>query len=270
MSDLETLLADIHTLYRHDFRGYAPASIRRRLDAARVKLRCSTLADLHRLVATDEDAFASVLPYLTVQASDMFRDAQFFAAFRQTIVPILRERAVFKIWIAGCSTGEEIDSYCVVLREEGLLARAVIYATDISTCALRAAASGTYALDRADAFARNHAQSGAKTHLSSHFDTSSGRVVFDPALRKRVVIAHHDVATSAPLPDVDVVSCRNVLIYFRRAHQERAVRVIQRSLTPRGFVGLGSRETLRFLRGGRSFREWGDRSADRWYVRGAA
>jgi chemotaxis protein methyltransferase CheR len=247
-ADIEQrLLIDaIYHRYHYDFRGYAQASLKRRLDSALLHFKCKTLSQLQDHVLHDPAVFPALLEYLTVQVSDMFRDPGYFKSLRQEVVPLLRTYPSLKIWVAGCSAGEEVYSLAILLHEEGLLERALIYATDINPHALRAAESGVFDMARVAAFTENHARSGARNSLSDYYTARYGRVVFDKFLREHVVFSDHSLATDSVFAEVHLVSCRNVLIYFERELQNRALGLFREALCHRGFLGLGSKESLRF------------------------
>ena len=166
--------------------------------------------------------FPALLEYLTVQVSDMFRDPEYYRSLRMEVLPILRTYPSLKIWVAGCSAGEEVYSLAILLREEGLLDRTLIYATDINPHALRAAESGVFAMERVAPFTENHTRSGARSSLSDYYTARYGRVVFDKSLREHMVFSDHSLATDSVFAEMHLVSCRNVLIYFERALQDRA------------------------------------------------
>jgi chemotaxis protein methyltransferase CheR len=172
------------------------------------------------------------------------------------VVPHLRTYPTLKIWIAGCSQGEELYSFAILLHEEGLLDRTLLYATDINPSALAAAESGVYALDRIAAFTKNHQRAGGKTSLSDYYTTAYGRAVFDKKLRSQVVFSDHSLVTDAVFAECQFVSCRNVMIYFDRSLQDRAVGLFKDTLSRRGFLGLGSKETLRFSKHADAFSEF--------------
>jgi chemotaxis protein methyltransferase CheR len=148
--------------------------------------------------------------------------------------------------VAGCSTGEEVYSLAILLREEGLLERSLIYATDINAGALQKAEAGVYDIERVPGFTENHARSGGRSSLSDHYSAAYGRVVFDKSLRRHIVFSDHSLATDSVFAEVQLVSCRNVLIYFDRALQDRALGLFSEALCRKGFLGLGSKESLRF------------------------
>ncbi|WP_287596619.1 CheR family methyltransferase [Thermomonas sp.] len=245
--DLEVrlLLEALFQRYHHDFRDYALASVRRRVRQAMQRLECESVADLQNLVLHEPDAFAQALPFFTVQVSEMFRDPAYFLALREHVSPVLRTYPSLKIWVAGCSNGEEVWSLAILLAEEGLLERTLIYATDINPRALRAAESATYEARRVGGFSKNYQAAGGTGSLSDYYSSAYGRAVFDRRLRKHVVFADHSLATDAVFSEVHLVSCRNVLIYFNAGLQDRAIGLFREALVHRGFLGLGSRESLR-------------------------
>ena len=247
-ADIEQrLLIDaIFHRYHYDFRGYAQASLKRRLGTALGHFGCETLSQLQDRVLHDASVFPALLEYLTVQVSDMFRDPSYFRSMREEVVPLLRTYPSLKIWVAGCSAGEEVYSLAILLHEEGLLERTLIYATDINPHALRAAESGVFDMTRVATFTENHARSGAKSSLSDYYTARYGRVVLDKALREHIVFSDHSLATDNVFAEVHFVSCRNVLIYFERELQNRALGLFRDALCHRGFLGLGSKESLRF------------------------
>jgi chemotaxis protein methyltransferase CheR len=265
LEDIEVLalLEAIYLRYHFDFRNYSPASMRRRAEAAMRALQCSTISRLQELTLRDADAFDVLLRHLTVQVTDMFRDPTFFRRFRCDVVPLLGSYPSIRIWVAGCSTGEEVYSYAIIMREAGLLERTIIYATDISPNALSQAERGVYPLSRMREFAKNHQLSGATQSLCSHYSAGPGGAVFHRELIRRVVFADHSLATDSVFAEVQVVSCRNVLIYFNNLLQERAVSILSDALVHRGFLGLGSKESLQFSQQEVSFEQ--PFCGERWY-----
>lgn len=247
-ADIEQrLLIDaIYHRYHYDFRGYAQASLKRRLGSALGHFGCETLSQLQDRVLHDPSVFPALLQYLTVQVSDMFRDPGYFRSLREEVVPLLRTYPSLKIWVAGCSAGEEVYSLAILLHEEGLLERTLIYATDINPQALRAAEAGVFDMTRVAAFTENHARSGARSSLSDYYTARYGRVVLDKSLREHIVFSDHSLATDNVFAEIHFVSCRNVLIYFERDLQNRALGLFRDALCHRGFLGLGAKESLRF------------------------
>jgi len=220
--ELGLLLDAIYRVYHYDFRAYSEASLKRRLSNALTHFHCDNFSRLQERVLREPQLFTELLRFLTVQVSDLFRDASYFRALRETVVPYLQTYASLKVWVAGCATGEEAYSIAILLAEEGLLDRTLIYATDI-----------------------NHA-AGGRSSLSDYYAAAYGGAVMDRKLRKAIVFSDHSLATDTVFAEVQFASCRNVLIYFERQLQDRALGVIEDSLCRKGFLGLGSKETLRF------------------------
>jgi chemotaxis protein methyltransferase CheR len=253
--ELHLLVEAIYLRYHYDFRGYSRASLHRRLAAAQQHFRCDTLSQLQDRVLHDRDVFPRLLDYLTVQVSEMFRDPPYFRALREQVVPVLRTYPSLKVWVAGCSKGEEVYSLAILLHEEGLLERTLLYATDINAEALHQAEAGVYAIDRIPAFTENHRLSGGTTSLSQYYTAAYGNVVMDKALRRHIVFSDHSLATDSVFAEVQLVSCRNVLIYFDQALQDRALGLFHDALCRHGFLGLGAKESLRFSAQAEAFEE---------------
>jgi len=244
--ELRLLVEAIYLKFHYDFRGYAAASLKRRMGTAMIRFGCETLSQLQHRLLHEPAIFPAMLDYLTVQVSEMFRDPSYYQALRDEVVPLLRTYPSLKVWVAGCSAGEEVYSLAILLREEGLLERTLIYATDINIDALKRAENGVYALDDMAHFTRNHQRSGARSSLSEHYTAAYGRAVFDKSLKKHIVFSDHSLATDSVFAEVHLVSCRNVLIYFDRVLQDRALGLFSEALCRRGFLGLGSKESMRF------------------------
>ena len=244
--EFRLLIDAIYHLYHYDFRDYAPASLRRRMQAALAHFGCATLSQLQDRVVHEPQVFAELLDYLTVQVSEMFRDPAYYRSLREEVVPLLRTYPSLKVWVAGCSAGEEAYSIAILLREEGLLSRTLIYATDINSNTLKKAAAGVYDADRMAGFTLNHRASGARSSLSDYYTAAYGRAVLDKTLRDHIVFSDHSLATDSVFAEVHLVSCRNVLIYFNRELQDRALGLFHESLCRQGFLGVGSKESLRF------------------------
>lgn len=244
--ELQLLIDAIYLKYHYDFRGYAEASLRRRLRTAMVRFNCRSLSQLQDKVLHEPATFPALMDFLTVQVSEMFRDPSYFLSLRERVVPMLRTYPSLKVWVAGCSTGEEAYSLAILLREEGLLNRTLIYATDINSHALQKAEAGIYELDRIAGFTENHRRSGARSSLSDYYTAAYGRAVFDKTLRKHIVFSDHSLATDSVFAEVQLASCRNVLIYFNRELQDRAIGLFREALCRKGFLGIGAKESLRF------------------------
>lgn len=263
--EIRLLLEAIYLRFHYDFRSYSMVSLKRRIAVALPQLGCATVSALQEKILHDPQKFSELLQYLTVQVSEMFRDPTFYKTFREKIIPELKTYPSLKLWVAGCSTGEEVYSLAITLREEGLLDRTILYATDINPDALAKAEAGMYALDRLAAFSENHRLAGGSGSLSEYYVARYDNAVFDRSLRKNIVFSDHSLATDNVFAEVQVVTCRNVLIYFDRELQTRAFELFRNTLCRRGFLGLGSRETLQFSSHASAFTEVSRQ--DRWYQR---
>lgn len=254
--EISLLLEALFQRYHYDFRSYARASIKRRLVQARDQLGFASLSALQDSLLHDPATLSRLLGYLTVQVSEMFRDPSYFRALREKVLPHLRTYPSLKVWVAGCSHGEELYSLAILFREEGLEERTIFYATDINPAALQAAEAGVYPLDQLRKFTANHQKAGGKSSLSDYYTADYGRAIFDKSLRSRVVFSDHSLVTDAVFGEMHLISCRNVLIYFDRPLQDRAIGLFRESLARKGFLGLGSKESLRFSRHAGAFAEF--------------
>lgn len=244
--EIELLLEALYNHFHYDFRNYAMPSIKRRLQQARERLGYATFSSLKQSLLQDPAVLPKLLRFLTVQVSEMFRDPTYFKALREKVVPYLRTYPSLRVWVAGCSEGEELYSLVILFREEGLEERTIFYATDINQDALRAAEAGIYNLDRMQLFTENHQKSGSKSSLSNYYQAAYGRASLHKSLRQNVVFSDHSLVTDAVFAEMHLISCRNVLIYFDRTAQDRALNLFKGSLTRKGFLGLGAKESLRF------------------------
>lgn len=266
--ELRLLLEALYLRYHYDFRSYARTSLRRRLRVAMDKFGCGSLSQLQHRLLHDSALLPELMDILTVQVSDMFRDPPYFRALREQVVPLLRTYPSLKVWVAGCSTGEEAYSFAILLKEEGLLDRTLIYATDINTMALEKAQAGVYDIDRIAGFSENHRKSGGHGSLSAHYTAAYGKAAFDRSLKQHLTFADHSLSTDSAFSEVQLISCRNVLIYFSRTLQDRAVGLFRDSLCYKGFLGIGASESLRFSAHAASFIELA--AEDRIYQKVAA
>jgi chemotaxis protein methyltransferase CheR len=244
--ELDLLLEAIYRTYHYDFRRYARSSLHRSVARAQSALGSPTITHLLDRIVHESTAFAELLRYLTIQVSDLFRDPGYFRLLREKVMPHLATYPSLRIWVAGCAMGEEAYSIAIILHEEGLLERSLIYATDIDVESLRIAEAGIYELGRERGFSENYFRAGGRALLSDYYTTAQSRATFIPMLRKHILFSDHSLATDAAFAEMQLVSCRNVLIYFDRELQARTVGLFRDSLCPRGFLGLGPKETLTF------------------------
>lgn len=244
--EIDLLLEAIYQRYGYDFRSYTKASIRRRIMH---RLGLSGMDNVTRMterVLRDREFFVSLLNDLTVNVTDMFRDPEFYLAFRREVVPMLKTFPFLKIWHAGCATGEEIYSMAILLEEEGLYDRSIIYATDIDKNVLASAKKGIYPISSMRQFSENYRAAGGKGSLSDYYTAKYDGAILDQRLKRNIVFADHDLVTDQVFGEMNVILCRNVLIYFDRELQQRVFRLFFDSLDMGGVLCLGTKETLRY------------------------
>lgn len=244
--EIRLLLEAIYLLYGYDFRSYSKASLRRRVMH---RLGMSGLPSVIRMVEQvlhDRQFFATLLNDLTVNVTEMYRDPEFYLSFRREIVPILKTFPFIKIWHAGCATGEEIYSMAILLQEEGLYDRAILYATDIDKGVLAQARKGIYPMSSIKLYSDNYHQAGGRASLSDYYTARYDSVIMEQGLKRNIVFADHDLATDQVFGEMNVIVCRNVLIYFDRELQKRVFHLFRDSLDMGGILCLGSKESLRF------------------------
>ncbi|MBI3843887.1 MAG: protein-glutamate O-methyltransferase CheR [Planctomycetes bacterium] len=244
--ELDLLLETIFRRYHYDFRHYVRAYLHRRVARAQASLGSPSVTHLLDRVLHEPAVLTALLHHLTIQVSDLFRDPGYYARLREKVVPHLATYPSPRIWVAGCGTGEEAYSLAILLHEEGLLERSLIYATDIDAKSLQIGEAGTYDLERVRGFSENYFGAGGRASLSDYYTAAYSRAAFNPLLRKHVLFSDHCLATDTAFAEVQLVSCRNVFIYFDRQLQDRAIGLFRDSLCPRGFLGLGAKETLAF------------------------
>jgi chemotaxis protein methyltransferase CheR len=244
--EIELLLEAVYRHYGFDFRGYAYASLRRRVWKRIQAEGLGTVSDLQAAVLHDPEVLDRLLDDLSVNVTAMFRDPAFFLAFRERVVPLLRTYPFFRIWHAGCSTGEEVYSMAILLEEEGLYDRARVYATDMNERVLRQARAGIFPLERMQEYTDNYIRAGGRRSFSEYYTAGYGGALFHPALLRNVVFAQHNLVTDRSFSEFNAILCRNVLIYFDKALQSRVHRLFYDSLATFGVLALGGKETLRF------------------------
>lgn len=244
--ELDLVLEAIFRRWGYDFRDYARGSLRRRLSFVLAQSRLGSLAEMLPKILHDRGFFDLLLDDLSVGVTAMFRDPQFFAALRESVFPVLQSYPFIKIWHAGCATGEEVYSMAILLQEEGLYSRCLIYATDYNHRALEAAREGRYSLHDMRTFTANYLAAGGRASFSDYYLAEHGSAKMAEALREKITFASHNLAVDGVFGEMHLIVCRNVLIYFNRALQNRVLTLFRNSLCRRGHLCLGSKETLEF------------------------
>ena len=244
--EMRMLVEAVYLKYNYDFRDYTGASQKRRVLVALRAMEVATISELQARVMHDPAAFAQLLQYLTIPVTEMFRDPEYYLAIRQQVVPFLKTYPSLKIWVAGCSTGEEVYSMAILLKEEGLLERSLIYATDINPNSLETARRGVMPVDKMRLYTENYQKAGGTRAFSDYYTAAYDGALFDRALVENVTFADHSLATDSVFAETHFISCRNVMIYFNRRLQNRVLGLFHESLCHRGFLGLGSKESIDF------------------------
>lgn len=246
--EISLLLEAIYQKYGYDFRGYMPTHIKRRLRQYQTRAGLGSIAAMIPEVLHQPQFFESLLRDLSINVTEMFRDPAFYLAVKKEIVPVLASFPTCKIWLAGCATGEEAYSMAILLTEEGLYDRVQIYATDFNEEALAKAKEGIYPLEQLQRYVFNYQQAGGAGSLTDYCSARYGSVIMHPSLRDRVLFASHNLVTDGVFGEMQLICCRNVLIYFGRELQDRVLRLFVDSLCQGGFLCLGTQESLAFYR----------------------
>jgi chemotaxis protein methyltransferase CheR len=244
--EIELLFEGVFRRYGFDFRAYAYSSVRRRLWKRIEAEGLRTITSLAERVLHDEDAMERLLLDLSINVTSMFRDPNFYLAFRTAVIPLLRTYPFIRLWHAGCSTGEEVYSMAILLTEEGLYERARIYATDINDVVIQKARAGIFPLDRMQEYTDNYIKAGGTREFSQYYTAMYDGALFSPSLSRNVVFAQHNLVTDRSFAECNVILCRNVLIYFDKNLQERVQKLFYESLSSFGILCLGAKESLRF------------------------
>jgi len=242
--EIQLLMEGVYQVYGYDFREYSEASLRRRLTQWLSASGFATLSLAQSQLLRDRSLFNSLLRGITVNVSEMFRDPSFFKAIREHVVPYLKTYPFVKIWHAGCASGEEAYSMAILLLEEGLLGRFRIYATDINEDVIRKAQEGIYPLQELQHFTRNYQNAGGTGSFSDYYTARYGHAILAPSLRENIVFAAHNLAVDADFGEMNLILCRNVMIYFKPQLKERVLGLFDSSLVPGGFLCLGTKESL--------------------------
>jgi len=254
--EIALLLETIYKKYGYDFRGYSPAHIKRRIVHRMTMEDLKNISELQHKVIYDKKFINTILSDFSINVTEMYRDPSFFKSFREKIIPVLKTYPFIRIWHAGCSTGEEVYSMAILLKEEGLYDRAQIYATDFNKVVLKKAKEGIYPLERIKEYSYNYQKAGGSLTLSNYYLASNDFVVFDKSLREKVTFADHNLVTDGVFGEMHVIVCRNVLIYFSKDLQDKVTKLFADSLISGGFLCLGSKENIKFSKNAEMFNDF--------------
>ncbi len=253
--ELEYLIKDIYDLYGYDFSMYSKASFKRRINRICVIDKFASFAELRYTIINDQDYLKRFVEEITVNVTEMFRDPDFFLSLREKILPQLGTYPLIRIWLAGCSTGEEAYSVAILLKEAGLYDKSLIYATDINPSVLETARAGVFPLQQMKLYSENYQLSGGKEDFSTYYTANYDVARFDKSLQKKMIISTHNLVSDSSFNSFQLIICRNVLIYFDRELQERVFKLFDNSLENLGYLALGSKETLRFSDLGKQYQQ---------------
>ena len=244
--EIDLLLEAIYRRYGYDFRSYARASIERRIRQCLSGSGSSTISDMISRVLYDEDFLSRLVQYFSISVTELFRDPFVYRILREEVIPLLRTWPHVKIWCAGCATGEEVYSLAIVLKEEGVFDKSIIYATDFNDASLDQAKQGVYPLDEIREATRKYQEAGGRSSFSRYYHARYGAAAMDKSLKSRITFANHNLVTDHVFGEMQLVFCRNVLIYFNRDLKNRVLQLFTESLVHGGLLCLGTKEDLRF------------------------
>ncbi len=244
--EVDLLLNDLFEVYGYDFTHYARASLKRRINRLWTLDKFPSFAELRYRVRADASYLKRFVEELTVNVTEMFRDPLFYKTLRTDVIPAFASKPFIRIWHAGCSTGEEVFSMAILLKEAGLLHKALLYATDLNSEVLETARTGIFALGPIKQYSENYRLSGGTVDFSAYYTAQYGYVKFQDELAARMVFSTHNLVSDHSFNEFDLILCRNVLIYFDKTLQDRVLTLFNDSLGPLSYLGLGAKETLKF------------------------
>ncbi|HAO06696.1 MULTISPECIES: CheR family methyltransferase [Chryseobacterium] len=244
--EVEYLIKDVYDMYGYDFSEYSRASFKRRVNRICLIDRFTSFAELRYTILNDPEYLKRFIEEITVNVTEMFRDPQFFKALREKILPQLGTYPLIRIWVAGCSTGEEAYSMAILLKEANLYHKSLIYGTDLNPSVLETARAGVFPLQQMKLYSENYILSGGKKDFSDYYTANYDSVKFDKSLQEKLILSTHNLVSDSSFNSFQLIICRNVLIYFDRGLQERVFQLFDSSLENLGFLALGAKETLRF------------------------
>jgi chemotaxis protein methyltransferase CheR len=244
--EIKELMESIRFMYGYDFTEYSVASIKRRLEHFMEEKKISSIRELAKMLLKEEELFELFIQDLTINVTEMFRDPKFYKALREKIIPRLATYPFIKIWIAGCATGEEVYSVAILLKEEKLLKRSIIYATDINQKVLMSAKEGVFHVTDMQKHTANYIKFGGKNSFSDYYMAKYDSALLDKSLKQNVVFSIHNLAVDKSFNEFQLILCRNVLIYFNQSLQNKVIDLFYESLCPFGVLALGNKESLLF------------------------
>ncbi len=244
--EFDLILQAIYQKYGYDFRDYAKASVKRRLRHRLSLSNLKSISEMQHKLLCDKKFFETLLLDLTINVTDMFRDPSFFKALREIVIPELKKQSFIKLWHAGCSSGEEIYSTAILLKENGMYESSLIYATDTNEIVLDKAKAGIFPIEKIKDFTINYRKAGGLASFADYYTARYDSAIMDSSLKKNIVFSNHNLVTDSVFGEMDMIMCRNVIIYFNKKLQDRVFGLFKDSLRPSGFLCLGSKESISF------------------------
>jgi chemotaxis protein methyltransferase CheR len=244
--EVDVLLEDLLDVHGYDFINYSKASLKRRIGNLYVKDRFPSFAEFRYMLRNNHDYFTRFVEEITVNVTEMFRDPLFYKSLREKVLPMLASKPIIRIWHAGCSTGEEVYSMAILLKEANLWQKALLYATDINPRVLENVRKGMFPLNAMKQYSENYLLSGGNNSLSKYYTAQYDLAKFDALLSERMIISTHNLVSDSSFNEFQLIICRNVLIYFDKDLQNRVLSLFDQSLETLGFIALGTKETMRF------------------------
>ncbi|WP_316816830.1 protein-glutamate O-methyltransferase CheR [Pedobacter nyackensis] len=245
---VEILLSDLLEQYGYDFTGYSKASLKRRIARLYSLDKALSFAEFRYKILDDQVYFKRFVEQITVNVTEMFRDPSFFRTLREDVLPKLGTYPFIRIWLAGCSTGEEAYSISIILKELNLLHKSLIYATDLNPTVLEKAGQSMFAMSQMKQYSENYILSGGKNDFSSYYTASYSLAKFNDDLKQKIIFSTHNLVSDHSFNEFQLILCRNVLIYFDRDLQHKVLDLFDSSLEDLGYLALGSKETIEFSR----------------------
>jgi chemotaxis protein methyltransferase CheR len=238
------LLALVNDRYGYDFSDYSDASMKRRINRFAGLFKLDNYFDLKHHLLNDQSLFATFIIEVTVNVTEMFRDPLFFKSLQKKVFPALSTYPYRKVWNAGCSTGEEVYSLAILLRENDLLNRTKIYATDINSNVIQRAKDGIYPLKLMKGYTTNYQKAGGNSDFSDYYTAQYDAAILNNNIKRNLIFSTHNLVSDKSFNEFNLIICRNVIIYFNQDLQEKVFNLFYESLGPLGFLALGSKESM--------------------------
>lgn len=245
-AELDIIINDLQEIHGYDFRDYSKASLKRQVNRLFIADKFPSFAEMRYRLKTDKTYLKRFIESITVNVTEMFRDAEFFRYLREYIIPTLGTYPFIRIWVAGCSTGEEAYSIAILMKEANLLQKTLIYATDINPAVLEQAQQGIFNLKSMKLYSENYIQAGGIQEFSTYYTANYHHAKLNKEFTKRIIFSQHNLVSDGSFNEFQLVTCRNVLIYFKTSLQNKVFGLFDNSLARLGYLALGTKETLLF------------------------